>query len=230
MLIITNTKKCSKCGEDKPLTSFYRDKRRGVYSSCKKCHSIANVLSGQKHKEKRYKTAAEWRKKNPEKVRATYKRSREKHKEARRKRFRDWYLANKDEQRVVCKERVKRRRIENPEDIRAYDRRRYRLNRLSGCMSTAIYRALKGEKNGTKWQILVGYKLKDLKQHLEALFQDDMSWDNYGSKWHVDHVKPKSLFNYSCPDDLEFMECWGLQNLQPLWAEENMAKGNKYDV
>ena len=225
------TKKCSKCGEDKSLNSFYRDKRKsdGLCSSCKKCHNEANILSARKYKEKRYEIAAIWRKKNPEKASAIWKRHREKHKEERREKFKDWYHANIDAQRVVVKERIKRKRLENPEYFREYDRKRYRLNRLSRCMSTSIYRALKGEKKGKKWQVLVGYSLKELKQHLEVLFQDGMSWDNYG-EWHLDHIKPKSLFNYSCPNDLEFMECWRLENLQPLWAEENMTKGNKYNV
>jgi len=50
-----------------------------------------------------------------------------------------------------------------------------------------------------------------------------MSWDNYG-EWHIDHIKPVSLF-----DELENVNVVNsLDNLQPLWASENLSKGNKY--
>ncbi len=43
-------------------------------------------------------------------------------------------------------------------------------------------------------------------------------------KWHIDHITPKSHFNYKTPED---KECWALENLQPLEAIENMRKYNK---
>jgi len=76
---------------------------------------------------------------------------------------------------------------------------------------------------------LVGYTLENLTKHLEKQFDDKMSWDNYGSYWHIDHIKPKSLFNYTSEIDKEFKECWGLNNLQPLEAKANLIKHNKYN-
>ena len=55
-------------------------------------------------------------------------------------------------------------------------------------------------------------------------FVQEMSWDNYG-KWHVYHVRPCSLFDQQ--DAVQFAECWALSNLQPLWAEDNVRKGNR---
>ena len=55
-----------------------------------------------------------------------------------------------------------------------------------------------------------------------------MSWDNYG-EWHVDHIKPISSFNIQEIGDNEFIECWSLNNLQPLWGDENIRKSNKLD-
>ncbi len=72
------------------------------------------------------------------------------------------------------------------------------------------------------------YTVDDLKRHLESKFQDGMSWDNYG-EWHIDHIKPETWFNYSSVDDEEFKKCWALDNLQPMWAKENISKGNKYE-
>ena len=64
-------------------------------------------------------------------------------------------------------------------------------------------------------------------EHLEKLFETWMTWGNYG-KWHIDHIKPRSLFNYEKPEDKDFQECWALKNLQPLEASENLKKFNHY--
>lgn len=112
---------------------------------------------------------------------------------------------------------------------REYEKKRRLINpklRLDGSMTTVIGRALKGKKAGRQWESLVGYTIEDLMKHLESKFEDWMNWDNYG-KWHLDHIKPKSLFNYIEPEDKEFKECWALENLQPLEAMENLRKSNK---
>jgi hypothetical protein len=62
--------------------------------------------------------------------------------------------------------------------------------------------------------------------HLESQFKDTMSWDNYG-EWHVDHKLPITSFNIEEMRDKEFMKCWALENLQPMWGEENIRKSNK---
>ena len=69
----------------------------------------------------------------------------------------------------------------------------------------------------------LGYNNLKLKQRLECQFKDGMSWDNYG-KWHIDHKKPISKFN-KCTD-LKIIN--SLSNLQPLWAKDNLSKGNKF--
>lgn len=98
--------------------------------------------------------------------------------------------------------------------------------RISATMSTSIHMALKHNKAGMKWEYLVGYSVGELKIHLESMFKDGMSWDNYG-EWHIDHIIPKSVFNYKKPNHIAFKKCWGLENLQPLWAKENYIKSNK---
>ena len=65
--------------------------------------------------------------------------------------------------------------------------------------------------------------------HIESQFKDGMTWDNYGKNgWHIDHIIPKSLFQFKSSEDDEFKQCWALCNLQPMWAFDNLSKGNKY--
>ena len=101
----------------------------------------------------------------------------------------------------------------------------YPLFRLRRNLGTTIYLSLKSDKGGRKWQSIVGYTLEELKLHLEKQFKIGMSWENYGV-WHLDHIKPSSLFDFSSSDEIK--ECWALDNLQPLWGWENSRKRNKY--
>lgn len=109
-----------------------------------------------------------------------------------------------------------------------YQRKTNSRYRLDANMGSAIWKSLKDKKAGRDWETLVGYTLKELIEHLEKQFNSKMSWNNYGSYWAVDHRRPRGLFNYTSPDDLEFKQCWVLKNLQPLEKIENIKKGNHY--
>ena len=109
---------------------------------------------------------------------------------------------------------------------RSYYRTKQKPNpiyRLNHSISSNIRQSLKDSKGGRKWELLVGYTLEDLKKHLEKQFQDGMTWGNYG-EWHVDHIIPKSVFNFTKPEHTDFKRCWALKNLQPLWSEDNLKK------
>jgi hypothetical protein len=71
---------------------------------------------------------------------------------------------------------------------------------------------------------MLGYSADELKSHLESLLTEGMSWDNHG-EWHIDHKKPVSLFDPET--DMSIVNA--LDNLQPLWADVNLSKGNNYN-
>lgn len=68
----------------------------------------------------------------------------------------------------------------------------------------------------------IGCTQVELKAHLEKQFKPEMSWDNYG-KWHIDHIIPLSL----AKTEIELHKLCNYNNLQPLWAAENIKKGNR---
>ncbi len=96
-------------------------------------------------------------------------------------------------------------------------------NLINNRMRAGMWASIKGKKAGRSWQKLVGYSTADLILHLERQFQRGMTWDNFGD-WHIDHRRPLASFSFTGPDDPEFKEAWALTNLQPLWAQENIAK------
>jgi hypothetical protein len=99
---------------------------------------------------------------------------------------------------------------------------------LNNRMRAAMWKALKGNKIGRKWEKLVGYSVKELATHLEKLFVGNMSWNQFSrGKIHIDHIRPLSTFQYDDVSDNAFKECWALSNLQPLWALDNIKKRDK---
>ena len=99
---------------------------------------------------------------------------------------------------------------------------------LSNRISANIRNSLDGNKNGYHWEELVDFTIEELEKHLESQFQEGMTWENYG-EWHIDHIKPVSLFQFESYEDTDFKECWCLENLQPLWAEDNLKKNNRWE-
>lgn len=93
-------------------------------------------------------------------------------------------------------------------------------------ITSAIAKSVRDKKYRC-WEELVGYTLEDLMKRLENQFQEGMVWSNYG-KWHIDHIKPISKWNFISCNDMEFKQCWSLSNLQPLWAIDNIRKSNRW--
>lgn len=142
--------------------------------------------------------------------------------------------------------REKRESEEYLEKERAYDKarrstkeyREYRRNyeralketspeyRIRHSIGRGIRKALRNGKGGHGTFSILGYSAADLRAHLEGLFTSGMTWTNYGD-WHIDHKIPLSVFNIETKDNIDFKRAWSLENLQPMWAAENVRKGAK---
>ena len=152
-------------------------------------------------------------------------------KERLKKNHKKWAEQNKEHLSKYIKE-YRENNVDKIRQIkRDYERNRKArdpLYKLISNFRTAIYTVLKEsnvDKYGHYFDILQ-YTPDELINHLELQFKDDMSWDNYGI-WHVDHKLPITNFNISEMGDEEFMRCWSLDNLQPMWGIENIKKSNK---
>lgn len=143
----------------------------------------------------------------------------------------EWQKNNRDKLNTYHKEWREKNIDRHRKNKRVYQKHKRHTDPIYKLISnfrSAIYIVLKEnnlQKYGHYFDIL-GYTPKRLIEHLEKQFNDEMTWDNYG-EWHVDHIKPISSFNIIEIGDDEFMECWSLENLQPLWGLENIKKSNK---
>ena len=103
-------------------------------------------------------------------------------------------------------------------------RHKYRANARFNAWERHRNQFKKWMRGGTRTNTIartVGYTRDDLLRHLEAQFTKGMSWNNKG-QWHIDHIKPKNLFDPTNPDDMR--ACWSLSNLRPLWGSDNCRR------
>tara|TARA_R110000796_G_C14349223_1_gene411357 strand:+ start:75 stop:635 length:561 start_codon:yes stop_codon:yes gene_type:complete len=68
----------------------------------------------------------------------------------------------------------------------------------------------------------LGISADEFRQYLESQFDDNMSWDNYGSYWEIDHIKEIENFDLSKTEHI--LECWNYKNLRPLSVEKNRTR------
>lgn len=128
--------------------------------------------------------------------------------------------------RDLLRARVSAWRMANPEKVRAWHRQP--SQRVSSAISRAIRKALADRKAGRTWESIVGFTLSELMTHLERRFMPGMTWANFG-QWEIDHIRPKSSFDFSSRNDEACRACWALENLQPLWMSDNRRKWAHYD-
>ena len=198
--------------------------KTGICYSCKKINICkdydrhkdriikTNQKSHQKHIIKRREEAKKRSKiyvlNNPEKRKITT------------KKYRD---SNKEKLRQYEIERNQLSRTRVLRNLKNKEWRKNPINRLNKNIGTAVWRCLKLAKDGVSWIRLVNFTVQELKIHLETQFDENMNWENYGTYWEVDHIKPLSLCS-------SFEESWDLKNLQPLSRADNRVKGNNYQT
>ena len=173
----------------------------------------------------------EYVKENKDKIVQYKKEYYKKNKEKVDKKNKKYQEDNKKKISLYLKEYNKKNKERIRKKGRKYDasRRKDPIIRLNQNISGGIRSSLKSKglsKKGRHWEDLVGYTSQELRDHLENLFQLGMTWRNM-KEWHIDHVLPLSFFKYKSTDDVEFKYCWSLNNLQPLWAKDNIRKSNK---
>jgi hypothetical protein len=234
-----------------------KSKKDGKYSSCKLCVSFLKKSYREENKEKIKERKKESYKKNVEKISIVNKEYREHNKEKLNEYNRLYYNVNKKVLLEKNKEYRKKQKDKLVETYKSYKKKnelkiteyqkKYRLkhskklkkylyeykkNRrandilfyLRETLSHRIRTFLKTkniDKKNTTMSI-VGCTPNELRDHIQKQFKEGMSWENR-NKWHIDHIIPLS----SAKDEKMIYELCHFTNLQPLWIEENLKKGNK---
>lgn len=140
------------------------------------------------------------------------------------KKSKEWYWKYREENRTKAKLRYQlknKNKIELRKCLNTQKKIKYSISRI---LRRRFWAALKNnQKKGSAVRDL-GCSIVCLKLYLENQFLPGMTWENHG-KWHIDHVIPISKFDLT--NETEIKEACHYLNLQPMWAIDNLKKGNK---
>lgn len=215
----------------KPCKHGHVSVRRTDNGVCCECDKIKSKSYKEANKESIREQRKKYASENREAVTAAHKNWRQANREklnARRRERRSndlhRYLSKEREYHSVNRDRIRESRREY---YRVYATRRrandptYKVHTRMRDFNRRCVEAIKGVKNWRTADAL-GYTPQQLREHLESLWEDGMSWDNYG-EWHIDHVKSISSFVSEGVTDVSVINA--MSNLQPLWAFDNLSKG-----
>lgn len=134
--------------------------------------------------------------------------------------YKDHYLPNKERKSILSKEWRKN----NPESVKraSLKEKSKPHNRIRSVIKNRIRSYLRPFGQSSKYKDIISCSPKELSDYLQSKFTPEMTWENYGKYWHIDHIIPCSVFDFSKPNHLQW--CWHHKNLQPLSSVENINK------
>jgi hypothetical protein len=169
----------------------------------------------------------------------------QKNKESLLPKIRAYQLKNKDR----IRERLKGQLEEKRPKVSAYNASYYRQNkskillqkkkyiknrklndvnfRIAAQIRTRLSMAVSRKQKASSSIEELGCSVEEFKKYIEAKFLPGMSWDNWSKNgWHLDHIKPLASFDLTNIKDFK-LACHHT-NYQPLWAVDNLRKGDRY--
>lgn len=244
-------KKCKHCGEEKPFSEYQKaGGGKWLQPYCKPCDSerkkrhYGNNIVKVRERSREYYISVK------DKLSAIGKEKRLAVRDQTKERIKAFWNAKKmtPEERKRRKSECDRRyRINNAEKVAA-NKRAYQESgratevakiwqkrkmsdpsfRIIKNLRGRIYVALKRGVKSASTRELLGCSIDEFKDHFQSLFTTGMNWEKYISgEIVIDHIKPCALFDLTKPDQQR--ECFRYTNLQPLWVQDNLKKGAKYN-
>jgi hypothetical protein len=204
---------CKKCNSTKDDTCFRTaiDKRgttvlEYLKSICMECEKQEAKRRYYLNKEKQNKNSKEYKEKNKEEIKIKRRQYLSDNKEHIKIRYKNYCMNNREQINKNAREYRK-----NNISIRLRDNFRNRL--LEG---------IRKEKSTLDY---LDTTIEHVMKWLESNFKEDMSWDNYGIIWNIDHTLPLNIFDLKKDEDIFI--CFNWRNLIPMYCAQNIAKSDK---
>ena len=214
-------KKCNKCNQKKEGIEFNKCKKHidGLQYKCIECelkiqkewylknkdsHDEKSIKKYYSNKSHHLQYSTNYREKNKAKI-SDYQKQ--------------YYLKNKEGKLKQSSKWIKYNFQNDP------------IFKLKCITRTLIGKSFKRGLNGTykkgkKTEQILNCTMQEFIEYLQSQFKPGMTLENHGQgegKWNIDHIIPIS----SAKTEEEIYKLNHFTNLQPLWWEENMAKGSK---
>ena len=183
---------------------------------CKECKTKVNV------KNNRFKMCSECSKKKQLESCRKYK---EKNKEI----ISNYNKKYKEENKILVSNYNKKYNIKNRETIQKRQTLQHKERRhsdikykMSIVLRNRFRKFYKGKSNSSNIRELIGCSNEKFLKWMEFNFKGDMSWENHGKLWHIDHVLLCYLFDHSKIEDRQI--CFNWKNTRPLFSNINLSR------
>ena len=149
-----------------------------------------------------------------------------------KERLYEWRKNNPEKFKEICKNY--REKDDYREKQNTYTRNRYASDlhyKLQKVFRNRVRHFIKGgnKQGNEKYESLLGCSWETLREWLESNFiEDSMTWENYGTVWHIDHTMPCSVFDLEIEENQQL--CFNWTNLAPMLGPENLSKSNKINM
>lgn len=222
-----NTKRCTICNLELSIDSFYRDRTPihsiSYISKCKKCYN-KQILYRKKIEPSTSIISKKCSICNIEKSIDNYYKS---------YRHKDGYFkwCNKCHD-IKAKNKGNNQKIKRTQEyMKEYNKKKLEdaVYQLKYTVRCSLNKNLKNNTTTKQNSTLkyMGCSFEFLKMWFEFNFDTNMSWENRGKYWHIDHIKPCNSFDLTNQEDI--YRCYNWTNLRPLEKMENILKGDTID-
>jgi hypothetical protein len=229
---------CNGCKIPQNINNFNNNKNYidGIDPRCKTCYKQYREIN--KDRQKQYDI--EYKTKHKEKLKLQdkeyYLKYKKKPKQIKENKYtkeyikeynKNWNILNKDKRKIKSKEWFQN----NKTNIKENNRNRYKKDiqyKLRFIVSTNIHHALKRENEVKKFKskFYLGCDVKFYKQYLESMFLPEMTWENHGNVWEIDHIKP--LANFNLINENESLVAFNYKNTEPRFKTSYIAESLGY--
>jgi len=213
-------RKCLACDTVKSIDNFQKRsvKLNTYHAECKQCVSVRRKAEYAINPEPAKQRAKERAKLNPERKQAEDKKHYLDNRENRQVYQSTYYQANKETRIAYSVKYTRERAAADP---------LFRMVRNLRGRTNVAFKLRNVTKNGHTLDWL-GCTPLELRAHLVSKFTPEMTLENYGSHWHIDHIIPVSAWDLTNPTHIA--ACFHWTNLQPLMGAENMSKGGTNNI
>lgn len=205
------TRNCGKCNNKQVIENFrlIYDKRDGKSYHCAWCKGCERIQALERYRKNREKCIAqnkEYKAQNAEIL-------------AEKRKV---YLSRTSEH---VKARYKTYCENNKEKINEIARNYRRNNPHVKIKQTIANRLRELMVKRDRTATYLGCSMELVLEWIEFNFTDEITWETYGTYWHLDHALPVKCFNLENPDELDL--CFNWKNLMPLEKIQNIKKSNR---
>jgi hypothetical protein len=117
------------------------------------------------------------------------------------------------------------RKYRGTEKGMATKRRRDRKHHLAHSLRNRLRSAIRSNQRSGSAVRDLGCSIPEFRIYIEVQFQQGWSWENRGTVWHIDHIRPLAQFDLS--DREQLLQAVHYTNLRPYPAELNIREGDR---